>query len=735
MIRHGLARPIAGLLGLLAGLALSACAAPTPVAVQDVTFQVTLDQTPVADALIYTLTGIYRSDSSGRLAAQLEDPDSAIALKSTALVTTTRPGHDWLAEQLKALAGSPHPPNWQYQVYLTSMQWDDTGAPLAAHADGSRLHALSLDRQRPLVLFNLLVSIEWDADRAYLDDFALALQRASTYLWDLTDGQMAIGQARIVDNRRHWWDADIRVLARNTETPHASIGGIEEQLQPENYRIQVGPYWDRSLSTRPNGRWSENDGFRTLVHELGHYALGLYDEYVGPNGSQHYCTSRQPAGDPDGAGASAMNWQYTTSELSSRDTPVLWASGCERTLQWTKTRAAGQAELAWQTTARRFSRPPDWQVTAPGAHALAGPISSTWPAALGGIPAVVVEDRASPAELLPPFTLTAESATGALAPARIWLENRAVGCAISLGEIDAAHPALRVLGGHVGDLIYAEREESISTWLCASLALSEPVSTTQPLTLTSHDFSCPFRFKQCPESHASRAAAEKQVMLARFDPAQAPASPADVVWELQPAGWASIPLGQQAAVAEAMGFDAAQQALFTASALQFLAEQSAANAAQIGGVLVCFEVLEGCLPLDIGIAAYPPSAQQAGEGEPGLGPLTLSSSDGRLQVYRQGSDAPDDLFILDSPLPAGLAAAGSREGASRLYTLGGDWGSADLLVQIQSECCATANAENRPRLFRVDRGDLSPQDDNWYYAEEGYVLAQIRAPGSYALLR
>lgn len=73
---------------------------------------------------------------------------------------------------------------WRYQVLLNSLPWDEQGAPVAAPVGASQAITLTLSCQRPLILFNLLVSVEWHAERAYLDDLELAMQRASTYLWD-----------------------------------------------------------------------------------------------------------------------------------------------------------------------------------------------------------------------------------------------------------------------------------------------------------------------------------------------------------------------------------------------------------------------------------------------------------------------------------------------------------------------------------------------------------------------
>ena len=139
-----------------------------------------------------------------------------MAIALAALVTTTRPAHDWLAAPLLTFASPGPQPGWKYQVFWNSLDWDETGTPMATLVSASGTYTLALSRQRPLILFNLLVSVEWDADQTYLDDLELAMQRASSYLWDVTDGQMALGQVRIVDSSKHWQEADIQVLASNS---------------------------------------------------------------------------------------------------------------------------------------------------------------------------------------------------------------------------------------------------------------------------------------------------------------------------------------------------------------------------------------------------------------------------------------------------------------------------------------------------------------------------------------
>ena len=72
------------------------------------------------------------------------------------------------------------------------------------------------------------MSLEWDArqDTAYLNQLGFNLQRASEVLYDITNGQAALGSVTIYHNREKWNDAHIRIFANNQLRPFANQGGI-----------------------------------------------------------------------------------------------------------------------------------------------------------------------------------------------------------------------------------------------------------------------------------------------------------------------------------------------------------------------------------------------------------------------------------------------------------------------------------------------------------------------------
>jgi hypothetical protein len=729
---------VAGGLGALAVLVLAACAAPPPQAAdtRDVVFVVMLDQKPVAGAAIYAngapladvATGEFITGGDGRLTARVADDESVVALQQAALFTTTRPAHAWLAEPLRSFAAAGDQPNWKYQVLLTSMAWNEAGIVPAEPVGASRIVTLTLSRQRPLILFNLLVSIEWDAHQGYVEDLDLAMRRASGYLWDLTDGQMALGQVRIVDNRENWWEADIQILARNTTKPHASIDGIERNLNPQNYRIQLSPYWNRRGAMDPGSPWSEQDGFRTIVHELGHYALGLYDEYIGPDGASHACTTRQPDACFDSTGASAMNYQYTTSELSAHNVADLWSDACENTLQWFNT----TGESAWQTVARRFSAPDAWEIVAPR-RVMPGPQPGAWPIALPPLPIVDPAVGSYDQAQLAPYTVTVSSPV-TMPTTSVWLRSTSAPCDVSLGTVSAAQPWLWVRGSHPGDRLIVEtlKPGFTSTWLCGDLIENAAAGQSGSMALTERLGGCQIAPNSCHQTAPSGSPASLRTTL---DPSR-PLTPSDIAFgPFQAFDFAFIPFSAQQALARDLGLVADLEDALNTNAVGAVLANSAQGNAPAGSVQVCFPDIMNCQPLDIGVAANAMFALASGEPSDPSVRQTLASNDGLLQIFQHGSGIPADLLIVDSPLPLGLSASHSQLVAvSRLYTLGGNWSNAELLVQIQADCCA-GDGEGLPRLYRIE--DESPVliEDSWYADQEGYVLATIRQPGAYALFR
>lgn len=250
-----------------------------------------------------------------------------------------------------------------YQVYATSWL---PGTRQALPATGD----ISLRDDSPLVLFNILVSLEWEpaGNSPFLADLRDGLFNASASLYDLTEGQMVLGIVEVYTGGRAWDSADLRFLAANDARPVAYVGGIVAAPTPYTTpagtaityapaEIVLGRFWDGEDASDPStGRWSQEAAFRTLVHEWAHYALFLHDEYQDASGggrSETYCTCAdlpQVGVTPGACGgvspdlaASAMAYQYTASELWLADRP----SVCLMTEQ-----ARVHGEPDWETLLR-----------------------------------------------------------------------------------------------------------------------------------------------------------------------------------------------------------------------------------------------------------------------------------------------------------------------------------------------------------------------------------------------
>lgn len=152
---------------------------------------------------------------------------------------------------------------------------------------------LVVRERRPLMLFNLDVSIEWDAryDDAFMMQLKDDLRRSSEILFDVTNGQVALGPVRIYHAKQEWLAADVIIHAANNLRPAATMGGVVDDLLDDALaggeviedayvpgQIQMGPAWGRFGDP---GTDLGDDWPRALAHELGHYLLFQFDNYLG----------------------------------------------------------------------------------------------------------------------------------------------------------------------------------------------------------------------------------------------------------------------------------------------------------------------------------------------------------------------------------------------------------------------------------------------------------------------
>jgi hypothetical protein len=131
---------------------------------------------------------------------------------------------------------------------------------------------------------------EWDlyvacriADTNYVAILAEGFARASTYLYDVTDGQMKFGRVCIVPGSvggtPESRPTDIEIKDVQNYRANADILG---RLNKPGY-VRLGREVVRSNKTTGvtfTNSPTTSDYYTTIVHELGHYLFGMYDEYI-----------------------------------------------------------------------------------------------------------------------------------------------------------------------------------------------------------------------------------------------------------------------------------------------------------------------------------------------------------------------------------------------------------------------------------------------------------------------
>jgi hypothetical protein len=124
--------------------------------------------------------------------------------------------------------------------------------------------------------FNVIVAMEWQPSPAEQRLLVEAFRRASAFLYDVTDGRMAFGQM-IIGGLELMNDADIQIMASNRLNPRSWVDALGKAEKYMPIRVGRG-IWHKNR--RVSIPWVEPEGYRTLIHEWAHYALGLRDEYL-----------------------------------------------------------------------------------------------------------------------------------------------------------------------------------------------------------------------------------------------------------------------------------------------------------------------------------------------------------------------------------------------------------------------------------------------------------------------
>lgn len=182
----------------------------------------------------------------------------------------------------------------------------------------------------------------------------------------------------------------------------------------------------------------------------------------------------------DHLNASAMYYQYKTSELSARNVPGMWSSLCEQTAQWQLTRRElGQGESSWDTLARKYADPQNpsrWQVITPmnRGNVLGGP--TNLPIKLLSFPQITIHNTGSSES---PRQLTVRSPEGqGYQGAIVALYKKSGGSVIGQGFTDN-NGQLTIFGAEAGDNL---RAASFDAGLAGKVTIGSGTSLTLSLT-------------------------------------------------------------------------------------------------------------------------------------------------------------------------------------------------------------------------------------------------------------
>ncbi|MFQ5577571.1 MAG: LamG-like jellyroll fold domain-containing protein, partial [Anaerolineae bacterium] len=219
-----------------------------------------------------------------------------------------------------------------YTVYHTNGDPTDTGLD-AFTVSQPGVQVITVTARHPLILFDLDVSLEWDAsnDPAYLQRLEFDLKRASQYLYDFSNGQIALGNITVHQDGDDWAYSHVVVQANNRLRPFAAIGGIAPRVISDTERagilygpgqVRIGSSWNRYGNPGESG---SDDWPLILAHELGHLLLYLDDTYLGLD-----ATGRLIAvGSCDG---SAMGDVYQADNTEFVADQTAWQANCGQTL-------------------------------------------------------------------------------------------------------------------------------------------------------------------------------------------------------------------------------------------------------------------------------------------------------------------------------------------------------------------------------------------------------------------
>jgi Mg-chelatase subunit ChlD len=189
--------------------------------------------------------------------------------------------------------------------------------------------------------FDISISVRFDATDAQLTEFENTFEAASQLLYDATDGQHQFGEILVCNDSRGGRSADIWIQPGGGRA-HAHIEGLGEENEHVTLYAQ-DDFGDNGVANTPTGT--------TIVHEWGHYAYGIYDEYIGPNGNTAEC--QQP---PYNSMGSLMEnfWEREISEFCVASNHDVDDPTTPQNEANTTDQEAQRGESSWETMTSTF---------------------------------------------------------------------------------------------------------------------------------------------------------------------------------------------------------------------------------------------------------------------------------------------------------------------------------------------------------------------------------------------
>jgi hypothetical protein len=343
---------------------------------------------------------------------------------------------------------------WVMHVYQTSRVVNNDGSVTDLTVTNPNVtQTLTVRPDNTLIGWHLIATLDWDASTDEFNELKIRFTEASEYLYNLTDGQFVIEEVEIADDGQLHVSAEIAFKVDNFVWPHTTY--------PGGFLFAVGglPH----ISMAPFGDQGGTQGHRTLVHELGHLAFGLADEYAGvninPGGPVNYCTAVRHLGtgapseftNSGARAACAMHDEYQSNKLCSAHPDSL-----HRTGNW-------QPGPCWHTVAAAYGDPGPgaqfgtgvifqdrWIVKTPDKRgAVVGKLP---PLPVGLRPKIDVSKNKTYSDLCKPMTLVDPNGAAA-ANATVWVRPRFWrNFDFTVGRLDS-NGKLVARGVHAGDTI------------------------------------------------------------------------------------------------------------------------------------------------------------------------------------------------------------------------------------------------------------------------------------------